>query len=183
MDNLQLISLLVGMITLSRIVHQMSGQINSLCKATTFSNTLTFLALLSIIVKNEKYLVRSSSAVAFAMMLAFWTVYLMYGKKSLYGRYNASYYEIYVDHLFIPLFMIFISLFYKDDNQSLKRTILQIIIIETFWLFCTLTTDPVYPFLKNSDGTLNAFKLLMMTTVFGAISIGFETVHHHIRNK
>ena len=96
MDTLQLMSLLVGMITLSRIVYQMSGQMNSLCKATTFSNTLTFFALLAIITKNDKSLVQTSSAVAFAMMLAFWTIYVTNGKKSLYGRYDASYYSKFI---------------------------------------------------------------------------------------
>lgn len=184
MDNLQLISLLIGMITMSRIVYQMSEKINSLCRATTFSNTLTFFALLAIISKNDKSIVRPSSAIAFAMMLAFWTVYIMYGKKSLYGKYDASYYEILVDHLFIPLTIIFISLFSKDDvkKRSLRQNILQIIILEMFWLFCTLTTDPVYPFLKNSDGTMNIFKLLTMTTLFASISVGFETVQYLRQN-
>ena len=70
-----------------------------------------------------------------------------------------------------------------DKSSNLKQNILRIIIVETFWLLCTLVTDPVYPFLKNSDGSLNKLRLLMMTTLFGTISIGFETAVYNMKKK
>ncbi len=178
MDIIKQISLIIGILTLSRVVNVMSKSQYPFCYLTTFSNSITLFTMLTILSNNiDKGLISTASNIAFAMMTAFWFVFITRGKTSVYGKYNASFYEIFTDHFIIPISIIILSFILKSHSKF-KKTIINTIILEMIWLLYTIIIGPAYPIFKNNDSTLNIKKLMVYFVLFNILTFIFLYVCH-----
>lgn len=173
MKAIKSIQIFMGMIIFSRIVQLIPNSKYPLNKATVFSNTLTFISLLISLQTKDKSPIAVASNIAFAMMSAFWTIYITCGEKALYGKYQPTNYEVWVDHFAIPLTPIVLAYYYKAHKQ---KNIDDTIIIAFGWLLYTFITGTSYPILKNYDKTLNYSRLCILFIIFATTSLIFHNI-------
>tara|TARA_Y100000741_G_scaffold233963_1_gene178859 strand:+ start:1044 stop:1454 length:411 start_codon:yes stop_codon:yes gene_type:complete len=124
--------------------------------------------------KNES-LFSAISNLSFSMFSAFWFVYFIFGEKALYGKYEPLLYELYADHLFIPISTITIAILtncYTNPKENTKYTI----ILGLVWVLFTLYSGPAYPFLRDSNKGMNIPKLSLMVVCFGSIAVAFDYI-------
>jgi len=100
---------------------------------------------------------------------------MFFGEKAIYGKYKPLVFEVYADHMLLPIATITIAILsncYTNTKESTKNTIM----LGIFWILFTLYSGPAYPFLCNSDKTLNIPKLTVMVVCFGFVAIAFDGV-------
>lgn len=168
--------IVVAVLTISRVVKCLSSNICGLKYFTTYSNTLSLLMFIMFLCdKKNECIFSAISNISFAMFCAFWFVYITFGEKALYGKYDPLLYEIYIDHLLIPVASMTLAILnncYKNSKENIKCTLMLGIV----WVCLTLYAGPAYPFLRDSKGEMNISKLAGMITLFGALSCCFDYI-------
>lgn len=167
--------IILGILTLDRIVKSFSKNTQPLCYLTTYSNVLTLFALFTVIAKtHNKNTICGISSINFAMMSAFWSIYLLKGKKSLYGKYKPSLYEIWADHFIIPCSGLFVC-YYNECNKNFYKSLQSMIMFGSVWLIITVLNEshPVYPVICNKQGKLNFKRYFQLFVGFFTIGIMF----------
>ena len=168
------IVVLITLLTLSRVIRSFAKDKFPLSYATTFSNSITLLALISQITKSENQcLVATASDLAFAMMVAFWSLYIGYGSKSIYGSYQPHQFEVWLDHFIIPMSVILLS-FLKKAHTTPSRCVKFSLVLAVAWLLYTLMSEPAYPILKHKNGSVHYQKLFTIFIIFSLITVTFE---------
>ena len=173
-------TLLVALLTLERVVKSLATDKHPFAHLTTYSNTLTLIALLSRERLNA-HTVCGISAVNFSMMTAFWSIYATSGRRSLYGDYEPSLYEICVDHLLIPLSGVVLCVtgrracFLKPVGSAAAFLL-------TWVLLAASKPDaPPYPVITGEDGRLHVSHFSALIVVFFIVAILYLSIAQKAR--
>ena len=167
--------LILGVLTLDRIVKSFARNPQPLCYLTTYSNVLTLFGLYTVIAKtHNKNTICGISSINFAMMTAFWTIYNVQGKKSLYGKYKPSMYEVWSDHFIIPCTGLFVC-YYNECNKNFHKSLQSMIMFASLWFIITfLNADqPVYPVIKDANGKLHMKRFIQLFIGFFSVGVAF----------